>query len=277
MISSSTASDTSPLALVKSLWHNRLLIWQMSRREFAGRYRGSFMGLAWSFFYPVLMLCVYTFVFSVVFKARWGIGPEGSKMNFAIILFVGLIIHGLFAECINRAPGLILDNVNYVKKVVFPLEILPVVALASAFVQSLISIIVLLAAFVVMYGFLNWTLVFLPLVLIPLLVATLGIAWFLASFGVFVRDISQMTGILTMGLMFLSPVFYPVSALPVDIQPWLMANPLTFIIEQARAILLKGQLPDWKGLVVYFLTSIATCWAGFWWFQKTRKGFADVI
>jgi lipopolysaccharide transport system permease protein len=277
MTSSSTLAAFSPLALVQSVWRNRLLIRQMSQREFAARYRGSFMGLTWSFVYPIFMLFIYTFVFSVVFKARWGIGAEESKINFAIILFVGLIIHGLFADCINRAPGLILANVNYVKKVVFPLEILPVVALVSAFVQFLIGIIVLLVAFAVMYGFLHWTLIFLPLVLMPFFIATLGITWFLASLGVFVRDIGQVTGIFTTALMFLSPIFYPISALPAYIQPWMMANPLTFIIEQARAIFLKGQLPDWQGMVIYFLVSGAICWAGFWWFQKTRKGFADVI
>jgi lipopolysaccharide transport system permease protein len=268
---------TSPLAMAGSFWKNRQLIRQMSWREVVGRYKGSFMGLAWSFFYPVLMLSVYTFVFSVVFKARWGIGSEGSKMTFAIALFVGLIIHGLFAECINRAPGLILANVNYVKKVVFPLEILPVVALTSALVQALMSVIVLLVAVTAMNGFLYWTVLFLPLVLTPLAIATLGMTWFLASFGVFVRDIGQITGVLTTVMMFLSPVFYPISALPTEFQRWLMVNPTTFIIEQTRAILLKGELPDWPGLAVYILISIAVAWAGFWWFQKTRRGFADVI
>ena len=270
-------SRTSPLAIANSFWRNRQLIWQMTQREVVGRYRGSFMGLAWSFFHPLFMLCVYTFVFSVVFKMKWGIGSEESKASFAITLFVGMIIHGLFAECVNRAPGLILSNVNYVKKVVFPLEILPMVAMSSALFQAIVSVMVLLAAFFTMNGYLHWTVLLLPAVVLPLTIATLGFAWFLASLGVFARDIGQITGIITTVMMFLAPVFYPVSALPKEYQPLIMANPLTFIIEQARDVLLGGRLPDWHGLAIYSLISITFAWAGFWWFQKTRKGFADVL
>src|SRR5258707_13404649 len=170
----------SPRALFASLWHNRELIVQLTRREVLSRYRGSILGLAWSFFNPLLMLVVYTFVFSVVFKARWGSGDE-SKADFAIVLFAGLIIHGLFAECVNRAPGLILANVNYVKKVVFPLEILPWVAAGSALFHSAVSVAVLLAAQLVFQHGLAWTVVFLPIVLVPLLFVTMGLAWFLSS------------------------------------------------------------------------------------------------
>ncbi len=268
---------TSLPAIAHSFWANRQLIWQMTQREVIGRYKGSFIGLAWSFFHPILMLSVYTFVFSVVFKTKWGIGSEESKAGFAITLFVGMIIHGLFAECVNRAPGLILANVNYVKKVVFPLEILPMVVMFSALFQAVVSVMVLLAAFIVMNGYLHWTVLLFPAVVLPLTIATLGFAWFLASFGVFARDIGQITGIITTVMMFLAPVFYPVSALPKEYQPLIMANPLTFIIEQARVVLLSGRLPDWQGLAVYSLISLSIAWAGFWWFQKTRKGFADVL
>jgi len=271
------ALRTSPLAMVNSFWRNRQLIRQMTYREVVGRYRGSFMGLAWSFFHPLFMLCVYTFVFSIVFKMKWGIGSEESKASFAITLFVGMIIHGLFAECVNRAPGLILSNVNYVKKVVFPLETLPMVAMCSALFQAIVSVMVLLAAFFTMNGYLHWTVLFLPAVVLPLTIATLGFAWFLASLGVFARDIGQITGIITTVMMFLAPVFYPVSALPKEYQPLIMANPLTFIIEQARVVLLSGRMPDWGGLGIYSLISLSIAWAGFWWFQKTRKGFADVL
>jgi len=271
------ALRTSPLAIAESFWRNRQLIWQMTHREVVGRYRGSFMGLAWSFFHPLFMLCVYTFVFSVVFKTRWGIGVGESKAGFAITLFVGMIIHGLFAECINSAPGLIISNVNYVKKVVFPLEIFPVVAMTTALFQAAVSLAVLLAALVVTNGCLPWTVLLLPIVVLPLAVATLGGAWFLAAIGVFARDIGQITGVFTMAMLFLAPVFYPVAALPKEYQPWIMANPLTFVIEQTRAVLIAGQLPDWKGLVLYTFASVIIAWAGFWWFQKTRKGFADVL
>lgn len=272
------APATSLLALGRSVWLHRQLISQMTKREVVGRYRGSVMGLAWSFFNPIFMLLVYTFVFAVVFKARWGVtGAEESKTLFAIVLFVGMIVHGLFAEVLNRAPTLILANTNYVKRVVFPLEILPLVATGTALFHSSVSLIVLLAAFAVFNGYIHWTAVFLPLVLAPLVIVTLGLAWMLASLGVFLRDVGQTISIITTVLMFLAPVLYPVTAVPTNLQPIIMANPLTFIIEQARAVLVWGTLPNWAGLCLYTLASICVLWAGYAWFQKTRKGFADVV
>lgn len=264
-------------SLFASLWRNRQLIMQMTRREVVGRYKGSVMGLLWSFFNPILMLVMYTFVFSVVFKARWGAGGEETKTQFAVVLFVGLIVYNLFAEALNRAPGLILGNVSYVKKIVFPLEILPVVAMGAALFHALISMLVLVVAFVLFNGYLQWTIVFLPLVLIPLVVLTVGVAWALASLGVFLRDVAQTIGMVMTVLLFASPVFYPLTALPAHIRPWLMLNPLTFVIEQARAVLIFGQAPNWLGLVIYSLVSVVICWIGYAWFQKTRKGFANVL
>jgi lipopolysaccharide transport system permease protein len=272
------AHPTSVGALGKSLWRNRQLIVQMTKREVVGRYKGSALGLAWSFFNPVFMLVVYTFVFSEIFKSRWGgVGGDESKTQFAVILFVGMIVLSLFSEVLNRAPSLILSNINYVKKVVFPLEILPVIAMGAALLHGLISLSVLLAAFVLFNGYLHWTAIFTPLVLLPLVILTTGLAWMLASLGVFLRDVSQTIGIITTVLMFLSPVFYPVTAVPEDYRPFIMANPLTFIIEQAREVLIWGQLPNWLGLGAYTFAAITIAWAGYAWFQKTRKGFADVL
>jgi len=271
------SQPTSLLSLVKSLLRHRELILQMTKREVAGRYKGSVMGLLWSFINPVLMLAVYTFVFSVVFRAKWGVSGEGNKTEFAIVLFVGLIVHALFAEVINRAPGLILSNVNYVKRVVFPIEILPVISMGAALFHSLVSLCVLLGAFVLLNGFLHWTALLIPLVFLPLIIMTLGFAWLLASLGVYLRDVGQTIGIITTIMLFLAPVFYPMSALPDKYQLFLLVNPLTFIIEQARQVLIFGQLPAWSGLAVYGATSLLVAWLGFWWFQKTRKGFADVI
>lgn len=271
------AHKASLFEMFASLWRHRQLIFQMSKREVVGRYRGSVMGMAWSFFNPILMLAVYTFVFSVVFKARWGIGSEESKASFAILLFVGLIIHGLFAECANRAPGLILGNVNYVKKVVFPLEILPWVAMGSALFHAGISLIVLLTAQLFLKQTLPWTAILFPIVLFPLLLATMGVAWFLSAIGVYLRDVSQTIGILTTVLLFLSPIFYPISALPEQYQIWLKLNPLTFIIEEGRKTLVFGVQPDWMGWALYTAVSLVFAWLGYWWFQQTRKGFADVL
>jgi lipopolysaccharide transport system permease protein len=271
------AQPTSLVALAKSLWRNRQLIMQMTKREVVGRYKGSAMGLAWSFFNPVFMLVVYTFVFSVVFKARWGVGGEDSKTLFAVVLFVGMIVHGLFAEVVNRAPSLILSNVNYVKKVVFPLEILPVISMAAALFHSMVSLCVLLIAFVVFNGYLQWTAIFIPLILLPFVIFTLGLAWMLASIGVFLRDVGQVIGMVTSVMMFLAPVFYPVTAVPEQFRHWLLANPLTFIIEQSREVLIWGHLPNWIGLGIYTVLAILVAWAGYVLFQKTRKGFADVL
>lgn len=271
------AHPASPIHLVRSIWQHRRLIRQMTWREVVGRYKGSMLGLGWSFFNPLMLLSVYTFVFSVVFKARWGINTTESQTHFALVLFVGLILHGLLAEVLNRAPGLILGNVNYVKKVVFPLEVLTLVSLGAALFHALVSFMLLLAALVLLNGFLHWTVILAPITILPLLPLILGLGWFLASLGVYLRDIGQVIGVITTVLLFLGPIFYPITALPAAYQPILMLNPLTLIIEQARAVAVFGTMPDWSGLVIYTAISITICWLGFWWFQKTRKGFADVI
>lgn len=272
-----TPLSVNPIQMIRSLLINRQLIVQMTKRDVAGRYKGSVMGLAWSFFNPVFMLVVYTFVFSEIFKARWGVGGEESKTQFAVLLFVGLIVLGLVSEVLNRAPGLIIANVNFVKKVVFPIEILPVIAMGAALFHGLISLGVLLAAFALFNGYLQWTVVFIPLVLLPLIILTTGLAWMLASLGVFLRDVGQTVVIITTVLLFLSPVFYPLTAVPKRFRPIIMTNPLTFIIEQAREVLIWGHLPNWMGLGIYTLAAALVAWAGYAWFQKTRKGFADVL
>ncbi len=268
----------SPMALAGSLWRNRYLIARLTRREVVGRYKGSALGLAWSFFNPVFMLTVYTFVFSEIFKARWGGNGGGdSKTQFAVVLFVGMIVLSLFSEVVNRAPSLILGNVNYVKKVVFPLEILPVIAMGATLFHTLVSLGVLGLAYFAFNGYLHWTAIFTPIVLLPLVILTTGLAWMLASLGVFLRDVGQTIGILTTVLMFLSPVFYPVTAVPERFRAFILANPLTFIIEQAREVLIWGHVPDWQGLAVYTASACVAAWVGYAWFQKTRKGFADVL
>ncbi|AHG42569.1 sugar ABC transporter permease [Pseudomonas syringae CC1557] len=268
--------SAGPIRLVASLWTNRSLISQMTKREVIGRYRGSVMGLAWSFFNPVLMLAVYTFVFSEIFSARW-VGVDTGKGGFAILLFVGMIVHGLFAECANRAPSLVMSNSNYVKKVVFPLEILPVITLGSALFHSCISLIVLVIAQLLISHTLFWTALLFPLILVPLILGTLGISWFLASLGVYLRDVGHVITVLTTVLLFLSPVLYPVAALPEVYRPWLQMNPLTYIIEESRSVLLFGNLPHWGSLGIAIAIGAVIAAMGFWFFQKTRKGFADVI
>jgi lipopolysaccharide transport system permease protein len=269
---------SSPGALLGSIAAHRQLIARMVRREVVGRYRGSALGLAWSFFNPVLMLAIYTLVFAGIFKARWNItdGPE-STGQFAIVMFVGMIVLNLFTEVLNSSPTLILANANFVKKVVFPLEILPIISIGAALFHMAASVGVLVLAILLMNGTVPWTGVLLPVVIVPLVLLALGVSWVLASLGVYLRDVAHGVGLASSALMFLSPVFYPLSAVPETFRPLIAANPLTFIIEQARVLLIAGRLPDWSGLAIFTLASAAFAWAGFAWFQKTRKGFADVL
>lgn len=262
--------------MVASFWRNRSLIRNLLYREVLGRYKGSILGIFWSLVNPIFMLAVYTFVFSVVFKARWHDGGS-SKTEFALILFAGLMIFNLFSECVSRAPGLILTNVNYVKKVVFPLEILPWVVMGGALFHFVVSLGVWIAAYFILFGIPHLQVMFLPIVILPLCLFVMGVSWGLSSLGVYLRDVGQIIGLVITLLMFLSPIFYPASALPEKYQALMLFNPLTPPVEIARGLLYFGQMPSLKGLIVYALVSIVFCVLGFAWFQRTRKGFADVL
>lgn len=266
----------SPRRFAVDLWENRSLVRALVVREILGRYQGSVFGVLWSLFNPVLMLTVYTFVFSVVFKARWT-PTSNSRSEFALALFVGLIAFNLFSECVNRAPSLVLSNANYVKKVVFPLEILPIVGLGAALFHAVVSIGVWLVFHVIVAGLPHWTAVWTPLLLVPLVLLVCGFSWALAALGVYLRDVGQITALITTVLMFLSPVFYPVSALPPGLQIAFRINPLTPIIEMLRGALMWGQVPAATQFGTSLLVGAVVAWLGFIWFQKTRKGFADVL
>jgi len=270
-------SCCSPLDLYASLRSNRGLLANLVHREIIGRYQGSMLGVLWSFLTPLLMLLVYTFFFSVVFKARWPSTTGDSKAELAIVLFAGLLIFNVFAECINRAPSLILSNVNYVKKILFPLEMLPLVTLGSAIFHFAIGFVVWLVFYAFFIGVPPATAFYLPLILLPFFLLVLGLSWLLASLGVYLRDVGQVTGSLVMVLMFLSPLFYPITALPENYRSLLRMNPLTFAIEQTRGVMIWGEALDWQGWLWQSLLSVVIAWLGYAWFQKTRKGFADVL
>ncbi len=271
------AFTVAPTEMIKCAIKNQQIIFQMIKRDIQSRYRGSILGLVWSFVTPLIMLTVYTFFFSVVFKARWGDGQNSDHADYAVILFVGLIIHGIFAECINRAPQLILSNANFVKKIIFPLEVLPWISLGNALFHATISFIILLLAQIFLRGNISWTVIFMPLIIIPFTLLVMGGSWFLAATGVYLRDISQTTGIITSILMFVSPVFYSLSMLPENIRIIAQLNPLTLIIDESRKVLLLGEMPNFGALAIYSVFSILVAWFGFYTFQKTRKGFADVL
>lgn len=263
--------------MLTSFWQHRRLVMEMTRREVVGRYKGSLVGLAWSFFNPIFLLTVYVIVFSGVFKMRWNVGGAESEIDFALIMFVGMMVHGVVAECLGRAPTLILSNANLVKKVVFPVEILPFVMVLSATFHFLASLGVMLVAQLLSGHFFPFTVLLLPLMLFPLILLALGLSFVLAATGVYLRDIAQMTGIFTTVLMFLSPVFYPVSAVPPGLSLLLQWNPMTYFIEAARSLLIFRTFPDVQTVLVCWGVGLVITWAGFWWFQKTRKGFADVL
>ena len=268
--------SSNPAEMILCLIRNRSLLLNLIHREIFGRYKGSVLGVFWSLINPIFMLAIYTFVFSVVFKARWSYGSD-SNTEFALILFIGLIIFNLFSECAARAPNLILSNINYVKKLVFPIEILPWVVMGSALFHFMVSLFVWLLAYSVLLGIPHWQAFFLPLVLIPLVFFVMGISWGLNALGVYLRDVGQFMGLLLTTLLFLSPIFYPVAAIPKKFQIFIYLNPLTTPIEMTRELLYFGQFPSIHALIIFSLFSIIIAGLGFCFFQKTRKGFADVL
>lgn len=268
--------SAAPRQIVASIWRNRQLIRQMVTRDVVGRYRGSFMGLTWSLINPMIMLAVYTFVFGTVFKARWS-GGSGSKAEFAMLLFAGLLTFNLFSECISRAPSLITGNQNYVKKVVFPLEIYPFVVIGSALFHFLVGVLVWLGFYVVFFGLPPLTILTLPVIILPHLLMIIGICWILASLGVFLRDLAQVIGVFTTILMFMSPIFYPATEVGERFRWWFQLNPIAHSVEHARAVMIWGHFPsvlEWASMLAL---SLLIAVVGFAWFQKTRKGFADVL
>jgi lipopolysaccharide transport system permease protein len=268
--------SASPSALISSFRTNFQLIKSLTKREIYGRYRGSFFGVLWSLINPLFMLLIYTFVFGVVFKSRWAGGGE-SKSEFALVLFSGLMVFNLFSECIVRSPRLIIDNANFVKKVIFPLEVLSVVSLLTSVFHFLVSLFIWLITYTLVFGQLNITALAVPLIIIPLFLMTLGFSWILNSLGTYFRDLQQIIGPLVMSLMFLSPIFYSISSIPKGYQYLVYINPLATIIESFRGALYFGSIPNLTFLLFYYIGSLLILILGFWFFQKTRKGFADVL
>lgn len=263
---------------ILSFVRNRHLIWEMTKRDVVGRYRGSLLGMLWSLVQPLLMLAVYTYVFGVVLEVRWGVQQySAEEIPFAVILFSGLVLHGLLAEHLIRSPVIILQNTNLVKKVVFPLEIFPYIVAASSLFHAVVGLCILFAAQIVVGQAPTWTALLLPIVWLPLLVLATGISWFLSALGVYLRDVGQITSVVTTILLFLSPIMFPVDRLPEVTQAYIYLNPLSVIVEQTRAVALYGAMPDWQALGWYALVACIVAQLGFLWFQRARRGFADVL
>lgn len=267
----------NPVRMILHLWRFKGLIKQLAYREVVSRHKGSFLGLGWSFVQPLLMLVVYTFVFSVVFNARWGMQETEGRAGFALTLFMGLITYGIFTEMVTGAPALVLDNANYVKKVVFPLEILPVVRMLSVMVNAFFRLVILLVGLLLINHAIAWTVVLLPIVWLPLLLFTLGCGFFLAALGVFVRDVGATVEVITTMFLFLTPIFYPVEAVPQRFRIFNAINPIACFVESARRVFIWGQLPDWYQFAFSMLFSLVVSLFGFVWFMKSKRAFADVM
>lgn len=257
------------------LWRHRNLVLELTKREFSGRYQGSFGGIVWSFAQPLFLLTVYTIAFGVILKARWGF--SGSTADYALMLFAGLIVFNAFSEVLSRSPTLVTGNQNFVKKVVFPLEFLPIITVATALIHAFIGIAVWLLGYTLLVGAPKATVILFPLILICFIPVLLGLGWLLSSMGVVIRDISQLTGTLSHTLLFLTPIFYSIEAAPPMLQNLLMINPLTFVVEQFRLVLFYGQIPALKGLVVYFALASLFAWGSLVLFRRLRPGFADMV
>jgi lipopolysaccharide transport system permease protein len=267
-------------SILYSLKHHFYLIKIMIARDVAARYKGSYLGLLWVFVTPLLLLSVYTFFFTVILKSKWPSNEAGlhhSNEMYAMLLFIGMIIHGFFSEAITRAPTIIINNTNYVKKVIFPLEILSFIVIGVASAQMIFNLIILFIALLVTGIGISWTALLLPLVILPLQISCLGIVWFFASLGVYLRDITQATGLIATITMFLSPVFYPASSLPEPYKTIMWLNPLTYVIEDTRKVLIFNTSPQWGWWFGNLVFSMFIAVIGYAWFQKTRKGFSDVI
>lgn len=262
---------------IHNIWSHKRLIINLVKREVAKKYKGSFLGVMWSLVTPMLMLAVYTFVFSFIFNARWGGSESGSRIEFSLLLFSGLMIFNLFAECVGRAPSLILENTTYVKKVVFPLEILPWVLLGSALVQFILSLAIWILAYYFFMGGIHFQILLLPIVLFPFVLFVIGLVLILSAIGVYVRDVNQIIGIIITMILFLSPIFYPASALPEQYHILFTLNPLTIPIETTRQIMHFGNVLNLKPLMLYTMFAVFFQFAGIAIFQKLRKGFSDVM
>lgn len=260
------------------VWQNRELTWRLSEREILSRYKGSILGWVWTFIYPIGMLATYTIVFTQIYKAKWGINAQGTDFEFAINLFAGLIVFNLIAEVATKAPSLIIQNPNYVKKVIFPLEILSITTVIASTFHAITSVGVLLVLQAYAnHGHLPATLTLLPFVWLPLILGCITLALILSAVGVYIRDIGQIAGILVSVLLFLSPVFYPLSAVPEKLKNITRLNPIASVIEETRKVTVTNKMPSTSYLLNGTIGGVVGCEMAYLMFRKLRGGFGDVI
>lgn len=264
--------------MIRNLWSHRELIRKLTVREIQQRYQGLYLGTVWSIITPIIMLIIYTFVFSVVLKVRWAANGQSTPPgHFAIILFAALIPFNMFIEVLTASPRLILGVPNLVKRTRFPLEVLSIVRLMAAFVHSIIYQVILLVFEYILLHSIPTTALLLPLAYIPLLLLALGMSWILSSIGVYIRDIAPVVEVGVRILFFITPIFYPPSLVPPAFHIILYLNPLTFIVECFRRILVWNMGLRWDMWGLVTLTTLLFAWLAYIVFIKLRKGFAEVM
>src|SRR5215216_4268203 len=251
------------------------LIISFARRELLGRYKGSFLGIAWAVLTPVVMIAIFTFIFAGIFGARFGV--SNSHWDYALYLFCGLLPWTIFQESVQQSANTIITHANLVKRVVFPLETLPAAQVFAALGNQLFATIALLIATIIVRQHLDVTVLWFPVLLIPQLLFALGAAWLIGSLGVFLRDITQGVTLLLMAWMYLTPIIYPESIVPERFRPFININPFTPLVRSYRRIFLEASAPDWRGLAYFAVFALVVFLFGYWWFARTRKGFADVV
>lgn len=252
------------------------LIKTLIKRDMASRYQGTIGGFLWAFATPLLMLFVYSFVFGVIFDSKFNV--EGSKeTSFSFAIFFALLLFNVFSESLSRSTQLIRSNQNYVKKIVFPLHLLPFVPLGSSLFHMAIGFGIWALFYGLVVGPITFQFIFLPLYLIPLIGFSLGCLWLVSAISVYIRDFEQVIGPFITGLLFLSAVFYPISSVPEAYRTFMYLNPLAVIIDDARLCIMFGQAPNYIDIAVLSFYSIVFAGLGLFTFQKLRKGFADVI
>jgi len=265
-------------AVWRPLWQlpRRLdLIISLTKRELMARYRGSVLGFLWTLVTPMVMIAIFTIIFAGIFKAKFG--TSSSQWDYALYLFCGLLPWNAFQESVQLSSSTIVARANLVKRVVFPLETLPVSLSLAAVVNQLFGTLVLIVAAAVLRHEIHPTFIYLPLILVPQIIATFGAAWLVASLGVFVRDIVQGVALVLMAWMYLTPIIYPESLVPENYRGVINLNPFTPLVRNYRRIILDGLAPDWQGLAYFLAFAVILFLFGYWWFARTRKNFADVV
>ena len=268
-----SAISLNPFAIAAGLARNRYLLGQLVRRDVLLRYRGAMFGVLWIFLSPLLMLAIFAFVFGHVFQARWPEQREG--LPFWLILYCGLIVFNVFGETVARAPAAVRSFPSYVKKIIFPVDILPLVPLGAALTHAAFNLLILAAA-LAFTGNLSAGILLFPLLLLPVVLLGIGASWFLAAWGVFIKDMSQIVPLFVQMLLFLSPVFYPVSAVPAGLTLLYRYNPLGAVIEAARAAM-SGRPVPWAACSAALAAGIAAAILGHAFFQHSRDEFADAL